>query len=57
MKQALMIISILALVVLLVAPTAVFLQKMELSTCKHWMFAATVIWFVTAPFWMKRKAQ
>ena len=57
MKQALMIVSILALVVLLVAPAAVFLQMMELTTCKHWMFASTVVWFATAPFWMKRKAQ
>ncbi|MCC6694957.1 MAG: hypothetical protein IT365_04910 [Candidatus Hydrogenedentes bacterium] len=57
MKPTLMIVSILALAVLLVAPAAVFLQKMELTTCKHWMFAATVIWFATAPFWMKRKAQ
>ena len=56
MKQVLMILSIVALVVLLVAPAGVFLQKMELDTCKHWMFAATVVWFATAPFWMKRKA-
>ena len=56
MKQVLMIVSLVALAVLLVAPAGVFLQKMDLDTCKQWMFAATVIWFVTAPFWMKRKA-
>lgn len=57
MKYILVGISFLALVVLLVAPTAVYLEKMDLSTCKHWMFASTVVWFATAPFWMKRKAQ
>ncbi len=56
MKSVLVIISVVALAILVVAPVGVYLQKMELATCKHWMFAATVLWFVTAPFWMKRKA-
>jgi hypothetical protein len=56
MKNVLKVVSAIALIILVVAPIGVYLQKMELATCKHWMFAATVLWFATAPFWMKRKA-
>jgi hypothetical protein len=48
--------SFVALAMLIVPPVGVYLQKMDLETCKQWMFAATVLWFVTAPLWMKRKA-
>lgn len=56
MKTALRVVSFVALTMLVVAPVGVYLGKMDLTTCKHWMFTATVLWFATAPFWMRRKA-
>jgi hypothetical protein len=57
MRTLAKIISYLALVVLIVPSFLLFAGKMDLDACKIWMFAATVVWFVTAPFWMDRKAQ
>jgi predicted histidine transporter YuiF (NhaC family) len=57
MKLVLKIISYIALIVLIVPPVLVYLQKMELDTCKHWMLVGTIGWFALAPFWMDRKAQ
>lgn len=37
-----------------IVPPALFLQGMlPLDTMKASMLAATVVWFVAAPFWMK----
>ncbi len=57
MKKLLMIISLISLLMLIVPPLGVYLGKVDLQTSKHWMFAATVVWFVTAPFWMGKKTQ
>ena len=57
MKLVLKVISYIALAVLIVPPVLVYLQKMELATCKHWMLVGTVGWFALAPFWMDRKAR
>ncbi len=57
MRTIAKIISYLALIVLIVPSFLLFAEKMEPDTAKIWMFVATVVWFVTAPFWMDRKAQ
>ncbi len=54
MKKTIMIISLVSLVMLIAPPIGVYLGSIELATCKTWMFVATILWFVTAPFWMDK---
>jgi len=49
MKTILMLISLLALGVLLVAPTLHATREF----CQYGMILGTVGWFATAPFWIK----
>lgn len=53
MRTVLICISFAALVLLIAGPAAVYMGSMELATSKNCMFAATLVWFATAPFWMK----
>lgn len=57
MKRAAAILSCVALAIMLVAPLAVFIRAIELTTCKHWMLAGTVLWFAASPIAMKRRTQ
>ena len=50
-----MVLSFISLVMLIVPPLGVYLGSMDLTTCKTWMFVATIGWFVTAPFWIGNK--
>ncbi len=53
MKPILMIISLLALGVLLAAPTLHAAGLVPREVGQYGMLLGTVGWFVTAPFWIK----
>ncbi|MBS1368475.1 MAG: hypothetical protein HPZ91_00840 [Lentisphaeria bacterium] len=41
-----------------VLPVAFYcFNAIELAPMKHWLFAATVVWFIATPFWMEREKQ
>ena len=57
MKMVLQIISYVALG-LTIVPPVLFLagtDKFDLDMVKLLMLIATIVWFVTTPFWMNRK--
>ena len=40
-----------------ILPSILFLAgTMELAASKHWLLAATVLWFIATPLWMGRKS-
>jgi hypothetical protein len=51
------VISFVGLVLTIVPAFLVFFQRMELQQNKNLMFIGTIMWFVTAPFWMKHKKE
>lgn len=52
MRTVLKIISYLALALTLIPAFLVFAGILSLETNKDLMFAGTIAWFLTAPFWM-----
>lgn len=56
MKTVLVIISIIGLILALIPAFMVFFGKIDLDAGKNLMLAGTLLWFATAPFWMKPKA-
>jgi len=57
MKYILIILSIIGLVLTIAPSVLVFMNVIEFETHKHLMLAGTLIWFFTAPFWIKEKSQ
>lgn len=53
MKTAAKILAPLALVATIVPPVLFLCQAMGEGPMKATLLAATVVWFVTAPFWLK----
>ena len=53
MKTAAKILAPLALVATLLPPVLVLFKTMGEGSMKLTMLIATVVWFATAPFWMK----
>ena len=53
MKKLLQIISSLSLGVTVVAPVLFYRNILSLDQMKAWILIATILWFSTAPFWMK----
>jgi hypothetical protein len=54
-RLPLQIISLTALVGTIL-PAILFLAgRMELATSKHWLLAATILWFAATPLWMGRE--
>lgn len=51
-KLLLKILSFVGLALTIVPAILVFSGDMESDTCKQLMFLGTVVWFLTAPFWM-----
>lgn len=47
------ILGLLALAATIVPPTLFMFKLMPLDAMKWTMFAATIVWFATAPLWMK----
>lgn len=38
-----------------ILPSILFLAgRMDLATSKHWLLAATLLWFAVTPLWMGR---
>lgn len=53
MKTLAKILGLLALVATILPPALFMFKVMALETVKWTMLAATIVWFVTAPVWMK----
>ncbi len=54
MRIILQIVSWLALAFTVLPSILYFMGSMELDTVKWLMLLATIVWFVTTPFWMER---
>ncbi len=57
MKQALQIISLIALCLTIFPALLFFAGQMELDMVKWLMLAATAVWFIATPLWMGREEQ
>ena len=55
MKRFLPYISYAALAVFLGSAIAYFIEAAEKASVHKWMLACTIVWFVTAPFWIGRE--
>ena len=55
MKTLLKFVSFAALLSMLGASIAVFKGSMEREAYFAWALTGTIVWFVTVPFWMKRR--
>ena len=55
MKILLIIISIAGLALTVVPSVLVFLQEIAMDTHKQLMLVGMLLWFFTAPFWMKEQ--
>jgi len=55
MKILLIILSIAGLALTIVPSALVFARDMSLETHKQFMLVGMLVWFVTAPFWMKEQ--
>ena len=53
MRSLARVVSLLALVATILPPTLFLLGRMELEAVKVAMLAGTVLWFASAPVWMK----
>ena len=56
MKNILKIISLLGLVLTIVPSTLVFKQVIDLNLHYNLMIIGMVLWFGSAPFWMRSKS-
>lgn len=56
-KVILIIISMIGLGLTVIPSFFVFAKVISLSTHKQLMFVGTVLWFVTAPFWIGKKTK
>lgn len=54
MKIVLMILSFIGLGLTVVPAFLVFAGTIEWETHANLMMAGTILWFITAPFWMKK---
>lgn len=57
MQTILKIISFIGLLLTVVPSFLVFSGAIELSFHKTLMFIGTLLWFLTAPFWMNKEDQ
>ncbi|MCK5455490.1 MAG: hypothetical protein KAI45_00095 [Melioribacteraceae bacterium] len=55
MKSLLKLVSLIGLVVTIVPAFLVFTDVITLSNSKVLMMVGTILWFVSAPFWMNKK--
>lgn len=55
MKKILQILSLIGLALTVVPSFFVLLSGMPWKTHAQLMFAGMIIWFITAPFWMKSR--
>ena len=57
MKKIMEIISYLALVLIVLAPSLFYAEKIDLAMNKTLMTVATIIWFASALCWMGREKE
>ena len=57
MKKIMEIISYLALILIVVAPSLFYAEKITLEMNKILMLAATVVWFASALCWIGREKE
>ncbi|MBD3385452.1 hypothetical protein GF407_11070 [candidate division KSB1 bacterium] len=57
MIKILKTISMLSLLLLILAPLAYLQGRLQLDTTKTWLIVATLVWFISAPFWMNHGRQ
>jgi hypothetical protein len=55
MKKILIIISIIGLVLTVVPSVLVFIQEISMEVHKQFMIVGMLMWFTTAPFWIKEQ--
>ena len=55
MKKLLVILSIAGLVLTILPSVLVFYGVITMKSHFHLMIAGMILWFATAPFWMKSK--
>jgi hypothetical protein len=55
MKMLMSILAIIALALTIIPSILVFTGRMELDMNKALMTAGTILWFVTAPVWFRKK--
>ena len=55
MRKIAEIISYLALVLVVVAPSLFYTEKISLQTNKYLMLVATIVWFASALCWIGRE--
>ncbi|SMO48939.1 hypothetical protein [Fodinibius sediminis] len=55
MKTLLVLLSIAGLALTVIPSVLVFSQGLSLETHKLLMLAGMLMWFITAPFWMKEQ--
>jgi hypothetical protein len=55
-RTVLIIISFVGLMMTIVPSFLVFSQRISLDQNKNFMAVGTLMWFLTAPFWMKKKS-
>lgn len=55
MRKILIIISIIGLVLTVIPSVLVFIQEISMEAHKQLMIVGMLMWFGTAPFWMKEQ--
>lgn len=53
-RPATCVLSFLALAGIILPVAFYSFNAVTLPVMKHWLFAATVLWFAATPFWMER---
>lgn len=56
MKKTARVVSVLALVTTIVPALLFFADRLSLPKVKAWMLVSAVVWYLSAPLWMKIKA-
>ncbi|MEX0994231.1 MAG: hypothetical protein WD599_01805 [Balneolaceae bacterium] len=56
MKTVLKIISVIGLILTLLPSVLVFTRTITMDNHKSLMIAGMLLWFLSAPFWMKEKS-
>jgi hypothetical protein len=56
MKMTLKLLSLVGLILTLLPSVLVFLKLIEFNNHLNLMILGTVLWFGTAPFWMKKES-
>lgn len=57
MKNLIIILSIIGLLLTIIPSFLVFSKYIEPATSKILMFIGTLIWFLTAPFWLNKSTE